>query len=199
MAERTTVRSRSTLLSTLLWLIVERDWRLGREREQYHLRLAEAVPEPDAPSADAPDPRAPDGLLQASPRPRSPNGWGALGGGQGPHRARERQGPLRAWLDQPPVLPSVPGRYSSSSRHDSSPVPSVHRRNASVASGEPFGRRDRDRLTDPPASRPGCASWSTRLLTFPSRARPAARRHSRTKPVVVGSRPQLSRGFARAA
>ena len=135
-------------------LVVRRNGRLGRDHEKNYLVVAEAKPDPEVPTSNSAHP---------GPAYRTFSGlevgwaWKVCGVRESPHRSRDGASALRACNHDRPDLPSVPSRYASASRHESSPLPSSHLRNASDSSGERSSPRSAPAIASPRSdSSSGC-------------------------------------------
>jgi hypothetical protein len=139
--------------------VVEGDGRLRRQGEQHDLDFIETVPQPDVAPGNPAYPCPPDGPLDGLEVrwTRQP-----IGVAEGIDNATHGQRSLRAKLDQSAKLARIPSRYSSSSRHDSSPTPAMYRTKASVAAGD----RNSPRSAQPIAARTSAASsgWGFQTL-----------------------------------
>jgi hypothetical protein len=139
--------------------IVERNGRLRRQGEQHDLDFVETVPQPDVAPANPAYPRSPEGPLDGLEVRWTRQ---TIGVAEGIGIATHGQRTFGAKLDQSAKLARIPGGYSSSSRHDSSPMPAMYRRKASVAAGD----RNSPRSAQPIASRTSAASsgWGLQSL-----------------------------------
>lgn len=137
--------------SSAVRLLIERNRRLRGDGEQHDFRFVEAVPEPNVSAANSTHPRSADWLFHRFEIRQTGQ---LVSSNDRADRPSQRKRALGTRLDQPPELTSVPSRYSSSSRHDSSPLPCVHIRKASVAAGD----RNSPRSAHAMASRTSAAS-----------------------------------------